>query len=91
MAPKKKTAMAIDSLGAERPVPVRASSGPVTDRTRAAVREHQHRLGSQSLASGVVCAPDDRPHVARSKDGARPPQAARGPQGVSFCHFRVAQ
>ena len=79
MAPKKKTATAIGSLGAERPVPVRTSSGPVADRTRAAVREHQHRPGSQSLASGVVRAPDDRPHVARSKDGAGPPAGGAGP------------
>ena len=71
MAPKKKTAMAVGSLGAERPVPVRTSSGPVADRTRAAVREHQHRPGSRSLASGVIRAPDDRLHVAGSKDGRR--------------------
>ena len=79
MAPKKKTATAIGSLGAERPVPVRTSSGPVTDRTQAVVREHQHRPGSQSLASGVVHAPDDRPHTARSKDGAGPPVGGAGP------------
>ena len=91
MAPKKKTATVIGSLGAERPVPVRTSGGPVADRTRAVVREHQHRPGSQSMASGVVRAPDDRSHVARSKDGAGPPQAARGPPGVSLCHLRAAQ
>ena len=91
MASKKKTITAIGSSGAERPVPVRTSSGPVADRTRAAVREHQHRPGSQSLASGVVRTPDDRPHVARSKDGAGAPQAARGPPGVSLCHLRAAQ
>ena len=91
MAPKKMTATAIGSLGAERPVPVRTSSGPVADRTRAAVREHQHRPGSHSLASGVVRAQDDRPHVARSKDGAGPPQVARGTPGVSLCHLQAAQ
>ena len=79
MAPKKKTAMAIGSLGAEGPVPLRASSGPVMDRTRAAVREHQHHPGSQSLASDVVRTPDDRPHVARSKDGAGAPAGGAGP------------
>ena len=72
MAPKKKTIMAIGLSGAEWPVPVRASSGPVADRTRAAVREHQHRPGSQSLASGVIRAPGDGPHAAKSKDGAGP-------------------
>ncbi len=82
MAPKKKTATAIGSLGAELPVPVRASSGPVADRTRAAVHEHQRRPGSQSLASGVVRAPDDRPHVARSKDGAGPPAGGAGPSRI---------
>ena len=70
MAPKKKTITAIGSSGAERPVPVRASSGPVADRTRGAVREHQHHSGSQSLPSGVVRARDDGPHAAKSKDGA---------------------
>ena len=79
MAPKKKTITVIGSSGAERPVPVRTSSGPVADRTRAAAREHQHRPGSQSLASGIVCAPDDRPHVPRSKDGAGPPAGGAGP------------
>ena len=78
MAPKKKTITAIGSSGAERPVPVRTSSGPVADRTRAAAREHQHRSGSQSLASGVVRAPDDGPRIAKSKDGAGPPRRRRG-------------
>ena len=81
MAPKKKTATAIGSLGAEQPVPARASSGPVADRTRAVVREHQHRPGSQSLASGVVRAPDDRLHIARSRNGAGPPAGGAGPSG----------
>ena len=79
MAPKKKAATAISSLEAEQPVPVRTSSGPVADRTRATVREHQHHLGSQSLASDVVRAPDDRLHVAGSKDGAGPPAGGAGP------------
>ena len=78
MAPKKKTATAIGSSGAERPVPVRASSGPVADRTRAAVREHQHFPGSQSLASGAVRAPGDGPHATKSKDGAGPPAGGAG-------------
>ena len=79
MAPKKTTATAVGSLGAERPVPVRAGSGPVADRTRAAAREHQHRPGSRSLASGVVRVPDDRLHVAGSKDGVGPPAGGAGP------------
>ena len=84
MAPKKNTATVIGSLGAERPVPVRTSSGPVADRTRAAVREHQHRPGSQSLASGVVRAPDDGPRIAKSKDGVGPPTGgARPSKGVT--------
>ena len=87
MAPKKKTITAIGSSGAERPVPVRASSGPVADRTRAAAREHQHRPASESLASGVVRAPDDGLHTAKSKDGAGPPQAVLGPPGVSLCPY----
>ena len=84
MAPKKKMATAIGSLGAERPVPVRTSSGPVADRTRAAVREHQHRPGTQSLASSVIRTPDDRPHVTGSKDRAGPPAGGAGPsRGVA--------
>ena len=79
MAPKKKTATAIGSLGAERPVPVRTSSGPVADRTRAAVHEHQHSPGSQSLVSGVVRAPDDEPPVAGSRDGVGAPAGGVGP------------
>ena len=51
MAPKKKTAMTIGSLGAKRPVPARTSSGLVADRTRAAAHEHQHHPGSRSLAA----------------------------------------
>ncbi len=91
MAPKKKTATAIGSSGAERPVPVRASSGPVADKTRGTAREHQHHSGSQSLASGVIHVRDGEPHAAKSRDGAGPPQAARGPPGVSLCHLRAAQ
>ena len=79
MAPKKKTATAVGSLGAERPVPVRTSSGPVADRTRVAARKHRHRPGSRSLASGVVHAPDDRLHVAGSKDGVGPPAGGAEP------------
>ena len=90
MAPKKKTATTIGSLGAERPVPVRTSSGPVADRTRAAVCEHQHRPGSQSLASGVIRAPNDRPHVADPRTEPGPPQAMRGPPRVSLCHLWAA-
>ena len=74
MAPKKKMATTVDSLGAKRPVPVRTSSGLVTDRTRAVAREHQHRPGSRSLVSGVVRTPDDRLHIAGSKDGAGAPR-----------------
>ena len=91
MAPKKKTITAIGSSGAERPVPVRAGSGPVADRTRAAAHEHQHRSGSQSLASGVVRTPNDEPHTAKSKTGLGRPQAARGPPGVSLCPLRAVQ
>ena len=84
MAPKKKTITAIGSSGAERPVPVWANNGPVADRTRAAVCEHQHRSGSQSLASGVVRAPGDGPHATKSKDGAGPPAGGAGPsRGVA--------
>ena len=84
MAPKKKTITAIGSPGAERPAPVRTSSGPVTNRTRAAAREHQHRPGGQSLASGVVRALDDEPHAARSKDRAGAPAGGVGPaRGVA--------
>ena len=79
MAPKKKTIAAVGSSGTERPVPVQASSGPDADRIRAAVREHQHRSGSQSLASGVVRAPDDGPHVANPKDRAGTPAGGAGP------------
>ena len=79
MATKKKTAAAVGSLGAERPVPVRAGSGPVADRTRVAVHEHQHRPGSQSLARGAVRAPGDGPHTTKSKDGAGPPAGGTGP------------
>ena len=79
MAPKKKVATMIGSSGARRPVPVRASSGPVADRTRAAAREHQHRPGSQSQASDAIRTPGDGPHVTKSKDGAGPPAGGAGP------------
>src|SRR3954467_1935557 len=79
MAPKKKTIMVIGSSGAERPVPVRASGGAVADGSRGAAHEHQHRSGSQSLASGVVRAQDDGPHAAKSKDEAGPPAGGAWP------------
>ena len=79
MAPKKNTATAIGSLGAERPVPVRTSSGLVADRTRVAARKHQHYPGSRSLASSVVRTPDDRLHITGSKDRAGPPAGGTGP------------
>ena len=79
MAPKKKTITAISSSGAERPVPVRASGGAVADGSRGTAREHPHRSGSQSLASGVVHARDDGPHATKSKDGAGPPAGGAGP------------
>ena len=72
MAPKKKTIMVIDSSGAERPLPVRASGGAVVDGSRGTAREQPHRSGSQSLASGVVHVRDDGLHAAKSKDGAGP-------------------
>ena len=79
MAPKKKTITAIVSSGAERPVPVWASGEVLAGGSQGTAREHPHRSGSQSLASGVVRARDDGPHAAKSKDGAGPPAGGAEP------------
>ena len=79
MPPKRKTTAAIGSSGAGLPVPVRASSGPVTDRTRGTTREHPHDPGSPDLASGIVRAQDDEPHTANSRDRVGPPASGAGP------------
>ena len=48
MAPKKKMITVIGSTGAGRPVPVRASSGAVADRTRGAARERLALLAAEA-------------------------------------------
>src|SRR4051812_37257252 len=83
MAPKKKTMVAVGSSDAGHPVPTRASSGPVAERTRGAVREHQHRLSSRSLGGGDVRASGNGRHAAKSKYGAAPPAGGAGPSGVA--------
>ena len=79
MAPKKKTTTMIGSSGPELPSPVRASSGPVAERTRGAAREHPHRPGSPGPAGGVVCMTGDEPRGADPRDGVGPPTGSAGP------------
>src|SRR3954471_3782695 len=83
MAPKKKTTVAVGPSDAGHPVTTRASSGPVAERTRGAVREHQHRPSSRSLGGGDVRAPGNGPHVAKSKDGAGSSAGGAGPSEVA--------
>ena len=83
MAPKKKMMAAVGPLGAGHSIPMRASSGPVTERTRGTVREHQHRPSSWSLGGGDVRAPGNGPHAAKSKDGARPSAGGAGPSKIA--------
>lgn len=64
--------VAVGQSEAGQPVPTRASSGPVVERTRGAAREHQHHPSSRSLGGGDVCALGNGPHVAKSKGGAKP-------------------
>src|SRR3954466_7645693 len=83
MAPKKKTTVAVGPSDPGHPVPTRASSGPVVERTRGAAREHQHRPSSRSLGGGDVRAPGNGPHAAKSKAGARPSAGGAGPSKVT--------
>src|SRR3954464_14213824 len=83
MAPKKKTTVVVGPSEAGHPVPTRASSGPVAERTQGDVREHQHRPSSRSLGGGDVRAPGNGPHAAKSKDGAGPPAGGVGPSEVA--------
>src|SRR4051812_9835999 len=83
MAPKKNTTVAVGPSEAGHPVPTRASSGPVAERTRSAVREHQHRPSSRSLGGGDVRAPGNGPHAAKSKDGAGPSAGGAGPSRIA--------
>ena len=82
MAPKKKTTVAVGQSEAGQPVPMRASSRSVAEKTRGAAREHQHHPSSQSLGGGDVCAPGNGPHIAKSKGGARPSMGGAGPSKV---------
>ena len=75
--------VAVGPSEAGHPVPMRASSGPVAERTRGAVREHQHRPSSRSLGGGDVHAPGNGPHTAKSKDGARPSTGGAGPSKIA--------
>ena len=79
MAPKKKTMVVVGQLEAGQPVPTRASSGTVAERTRGAARESQHHPSSWSLGGSDVCAPGNGPHVAKSKGGAKPFAGGAGP------------
>src|SRR4051812_11004875 len=83
MVPKKKTTAAVGPSEAGHPVPMRASSGPVAERTRGAVREHQHRPSNRSLGGGDVRAPGNGPHAAKSKDGAGPSAGGAGPSRLA--------
>ena len=78
----KKTMVAVGQSEAGQPVPTRASSGPVAERTRGAAREHQHHPSSRSLGGGDVCAPGNGPHVTKSKGGAKPFAGGAGPPKV---------
>src|SRR3954467_2000172 len=84
MAPKKKTMVAVGPSEAGHPVPTRASSGPVAERTRGAIREHQHCPSSWSLGGGDVRAPGNGPHTAKSKDGAGPSAGGAGPSRIAI-------
>src|SRR3954462_14128850 len=83
MVPKKKTIVAVGPSEAGHPAPTWASSGPVAERTRGAVREHQHCPSSRNLGGGDVRAPVNGPHVAKSKDGAGPSAGGAGPSGIA--------
>ena len=83
MAPKKKTTVVVGPSEARHPVPTRASSGPVAERTRGTVREHQHRPSSRSLGGGDVRAPGNGRQAAKSKDGARPSAGGVGPSKIA--------
>src|SRR4051812_30925551 len=83
MAPKKKKTVAVGPSEAGHPFPTRASSGPVTERSRGAVREHQHRPSSRSLEGGDVHAPGNGPHAAKSKEGAGPSAGGVGPSTIA--------
>ena len=74
---------AVGQSEAGQPVPTRASSGPVAERTRGAAREHQRRPSSRSLGGGDVCAPGNGPHTAGSKDGDRPSASGAGPSKIA--------
>src|SRR4051812_10859784 len=82
MAPKKNTTVAVGPSDAGHLVPTRASSGPVAERTRGAVRENQHRPSSRSLGGGDVRAPGNGPHAAKSKDGVGSSAGGAGPSEV---------
>src|SRR4051812_1637555 len=79
MAPKNKTTVTDGPSEDGRPVPTRASSRPVAERTRGAAREHQRHPGSWSLGGGDVRVLGNEPHVAKSKNGARPSAGGAGP------------
>ena len=83
MAHKKKTTVVVGPSEAGHPVPTRASSGLVAERTRGAVREHQHRPSSRSLVGGDVRALGNGPYAAKSKDGARPSAGGAGPSKIA--------
>src|SRR3954470_3374201 len=83
MAPKKNMRVAVGPSEAGHPVPTRASSAPVAERTRGAVREHQHRPSSRSLGGGDVRAPGNGPHAAKSKDGSGSSAGGTGPSKVA--------
>src|SRR4051812_1807920 len=83
MAPKKNTTVAVGPSEAGHPVPTRASSRLVAERTRGAVREHQHRPSSRSLGGGDVRAPGNGPHAAKSKDGVGPSAGSAGSSRVA--------
>ena len=83
MVSKKKTTVAVGQSEAGQPVPTRASSGPVAERTRGAAREHQHHPSNRSLGGGDVCAPGNRPHVGKSKGGAKSFAGGAGPSKVT--------
>src|SRR4051812_21318303 len=83
MAPKKNTTVAVGPSEAGHPVPTRTSSGPVAERTRGAVREHQHRPSNRNLGGGDVRAPGNGPHAAKSKDGAGPSAGGAGPSRIA--------
>ena len=83
MAPKKKATATVGSLEARPPVPTRAGSGPVAERTRGAAREHPHLHSSRSLGGGDACVPGNGPHLAKSRDGARPSAGGAGPSKIA--------